>query len=231
MKEFKCRASKSGDLMTNGRGKDTVGATATNYLEEWFISEMTGKKKRIDSKYLSSGIARENASIERASKFFGVELVKNSEQLENDFFTGEFDARTNDMIIDVKSSWDAFTFPYFMNEAPKNYYNQLQVYMALTGVKKASLVYCLENGTIDMIDKLAWKIANEKLHEEVEMEDWDEAEAELNYDHLPDHLRIKVFKFVYDEPLIKQMEERVMWSREYIKENLLPILKLEQNEK
>ena len=217
MKEFKLRASKGGVLLQTGK----MGAGTKTYVEEWVISELTGLTKRIDSKYLKSGIEREPASLKRASKFFGVELEKNCTQLENDFFTGEFDAKTEDMIIDVKSSWSPFTFPLFDKEPDKGYVRQLQIYMALTGLKKASLVYCLENGTLEMIESLSWKIAKEQGAEEPSIEHWDLAEKELNYDHLKDFHRIKVFSFDRDDKLIKNMEQAVLDCRKYIETELL----------
>jgi hypothetical protein len=226
MKEFKLRASKAGDLMTNSRGKDAgMGETAKNYLKEWVVEQLTGKQKQIQSKYLEKGIAVEDKALERASKHFNFELKKNVEQLSNNFFTGEFDSKTNDTVIDVKSSWDAFTFPYFMSDPPQGYYLQLQVYMALTGLKKASLVYCLENAAIDEIERLSWSKAKKQGLEEPEIKHWEEAEQELTFDDLPDNMRIKVFNFEYDEQLIKQMEERVIKARNYIENELLTFFK------
>lgn len=220
MKEFKLRASKGGVLLQTGK----MGAGTKTYVQEWLISELTGKTKRIDSKYLRSGVEREAASLIRASKYFGVELKKNTTQLENDFFTGEFDAKTDDMVIDVKSSWDAFTFPLFETEPDKGYVRQLQIYMDLTGLEKASLVYCLENGTEEMIENLSWKIAKEEGADEPTIEHWDKAEAELNYDHLPEHMRIKVFSFERDEVLIGNMKQAVLDCRKYIETELLTII-------
>src|SRR5690554_114960 len=221
MKEFKLRASKGSVLLQTGK----MGAGTKTYVQEWLISELTGKEKRIDSKYLRSGVERESASLIRASKYFGVELVKNTTQLENDFFTGEFDARTDDMVIDVKSSWDAFTFPIFETEPDKGYVRQLQIYMDLMGLKKASLAYCLENGTEEMIESLSWKIAKEEGADEPTIEHWDKAEAELNYDQLPENMRIKVFSFERDEGLIENMKQAVLDCRKYIETELLTLIK------
>ncbi len=220
MKEFKLRASRGSVLLQTGK----MGAGTKTYVQEWLISELTGKTKRIDSKYLRSGVERELASLARASKYFGVELKKNTIQLENDFFTGEFDAKTDEMVIDVKSSWDAFTFPLFETEPDKGYVRQLQIYMDLTGLEKASLVYCLENGTEEMIESLSWKIAKEEGAEEPDISHWEQAEKELNYDHLPEHMRIKVFSFERDEELIENMQQSVLDCREYIENELLTII-------
>lgn len=221
MKEFKLRASRGSVLLQTGK----MGAGTKTYVQEWLISELTGKTKRIDSKYLRSGVERELASLARASKYFGVELKKNTIQLENDFFTGEFDAKTDEMVIDAKSSWDAFTFPLFETEPDKGYVRQLQIYMDLTGLEKASLVYCLENGTEEMIESLSWKIAKESGAEEPDISHWEQADQELNYDHLPEHMRIKVFSFERDEKLIENMQQAVLDCRSYINAELLPIIK------
>src|SRR5690554_1641256 len=220
MKEFKLRASKGGVLLQTGK----MGAGTKTYVQEWLISELTGKTKRIDSKYLKSGIEREPASLKRASKYFGMELKKNTTQLENDFFTGEFDAKTDDTVIDVKSSWSPFTFPLFETEPDKGYFRQLQIYMDLTGLEKASLVYCLENGTEEMIESLSWKIAKEMGEDEPDITHWEKAEKELNYDHLPDNLRIKVFNIERDDALIANMRQAVLDCRNYINTELLTII-------
>jgi hypothetical protein len=220
MKEFKLRASASGKMLT-AKGALAKNETSRGYVKEWLISEITGKRKVIDSKYLRRGIEVENLSIIRIGKTLGLDLTKNEEHFENDYFTGTPDVITEDTIIDAKSSWDAFTFPYFMEEPPIDYVAQLQVYMNQTGKRKAILAYCLENGTQEQINQLAWKKSKEVGADEPTIEHWDEAESDLNYDHLEDHLRIKMFYIDYDESIIENLKNSVTFSREYIKEELL----------
>lgn len=279
MKQFKCRASKIGILMTGHTGKSykeqyedallkkdslntrlselkdkkcktalqivneklpeiekeierlkplineiILSETAKSYCKEWVISEITGKKKDIRSKYLERGKAMEENAIKRISKHYGVELVKNETQLENEYFTGEYDTNTPEIVIDAKVPFDCFTFPYFETEPDKNYYGQLQVYQNLTGLRKGSLCYCLENGSEEQINKLSWEIARELDKEEPDIDDYDLAVEELSYDHLPEGLRKKVFEFVYDETYIKLAERYVLASRKYIENELLPII-------
>lgn len=226
MKKFKCRASQIGKIMTNDRSGKAMGETAKSYVKEWLISEITGKEKEITSKYLSRGNAMEKDAINRVAKYYNCELEKNEINLENDFFTGTFDAKNFERVIDTKVPFDCFTFPFFVTEPDKDYYGQLQIYMNLTGLKKASLCYCLENGSQEQIEKLSWKIAKEKEKDEPDMEEWDEAEKILSYDHLPENLRIKVFEFEYDEAFIEKAKERVLESREYIEKQLIPLLNL-----
>lgn len=280
IKQFKCRASQIGKLMTNTTGKSNLeklteakeklaslkerygkavnkeaktfveiknvkipeiekeiatlepikytkelSETAKSYCKEWLISQITGKEKDIKSKYLDRGKAMEDAAIERISKHYGVDLVKNTEQSENKYFTGEYDTDTAEVVIDAKVPYDCFTFPFFATEIDKDYYGQLQVYMDLTGLKKASLCYCLENGSPEQIEKLSWQIAKEKEKDEPDIEDWEEAEKQLNYDHLPENLRIKVFEFERDNEYIEEAKDRVLMGRKYIKEELLTQIK------
>lgn len=210
MKQFKCRASQIGKLLTNDRSGKAMGETAKSYVKEWYISELTGKQKEIKSKYLDRGNEMEEFAIARVAKHYNCELEKNEIQLENEYFTGTFDARTIDRVIDTKVTFDAFTFPFFDTKIDTDYYAQLQIYMNLTGLRKASLCYCLENGSIEQIEKILWKI------DEPTIDDWDDAERQLSYDHLPDNLRIKVFEFEYDETFIEKAIKRVIDARDYL---------------
>ena len=218
MKQFKCRASQIGKLMTNDRSGKAMGETAKSYIKEWLISEITGKTKDIRSKYLERGNAMEADAIARVAKYYNCELEKNEIELENEYFTGTFDAKNFERVIDTKVPFDAFTFPFFANEPDKDYYAQLQVYMNLTGLRKASLCYCLENGSQEQIEKLSWQIAKDLDKDEPDIDDWTTAENELSYDHLSDNLRIKVYEFEYDEVFIAQAKQRVLDARNYITE-------------
>ena len=221
MKEFKIRASKASVLLTAG-GKTSVAQTPKTYFEEWLISNITGKHKVIDSKYLRRGIESEEFAIARVGK----DLIKNKQYFENDYFIGTPDVITEDTVIDTKCSWDAFTFPFFMKDPPIQYVAQLQVYMNLTGKRKAILAYCLENGTMEQINSLAWKKAKDEGADEPNIDHWDTAESELNYDNLSPELRIKKFEIEYDEDMINNLIDGVKFGREYIKNELLTQIKL-----
>jgi len=203
MRQFKMRASASSKLLT-AKGAVSKGETPRTMQREWFVSELTGKFKRIESKYFRRGNSMEDYSIKRIGKG-----IKNEEYFENEYFCGTPDILTEDTVIDAKTPWDCFTFPFFMTEPPIEYVSQLQVYMDLTGRRKAELSYCLENGSEEQIDKLMWKFAKEDELDEPSIENYDKAFAELNYDHLPDEIRIKTFKFEYDPKMIEALKEGV----------------------
>lgn len=197
MKEFKIRASASGKLMTRPRSKSEVlSKTTKSYLEEWTKEQIYGVRKSIKSKYLDKGNQVEDAAIEYASAEKGwLFAEKNEEYFEDEFFCGTPDVILDDKIIDIKSSWDCFSFPLFYNGIPnKDYYYQLQTYMHLTGKTKAQLVYVLMN-----------------TPEELTFEE------SFDYTEINSKYRIKIFDIDYDEEVIEELKNKVIESREYIK--------------
>lgn len=192
---FKCRASAGGLLMTNPRNKtEILSETTKNYLHDWIKEIIYGQKKQIDSKYISKGIEYEDMAIDKAIEWLDLPFtVKNKKKFEDDFFTGEPDLLLDDTVVDIKNSWDCWTFPLFENEIPtKGYYYQLQIYMHLTGLKKAKLVYVLLNTPETKYT------------------------TEIDYSNVDTKYRIKCYDFEYDSEAIEQIKKRVIESRDYI---------------
>src|SRR5690606_33156233 len=131
---------------------ESLSETTKTYLKEWAISEIYGVQKEIKSKYITKGLTKEDEGIDKAIEWLDLDFVlKNEQFFEDDNFCGTPDMITDDEVIDIKLSWDCFTFPIFEKEIPtKDYYFQLQVYMHLTGKKRARLVYVLLNTPEEM---------------------------------------------------------------------------------
>ena len=198
MKEFKIRASASGKLMTKPRSKSEVlSKTTKSYLQEWTKEQIYGVRKNIQSKYLTKGNEVEDAAIDYASENLGwLFAIKNEEYFEDEYFCGTPDVILEDTIVDIKSSWDCFSFPLFFNVIPnKDYYYQLQTYMHLTGKRKAQLCYVLMNTPED----LEYGYTND-------------------YSEIDSKYRIKTFDIDYDEEVIADMQEKVNQARDYIKQ-------------
>jgi predicted phage-related endonuclease len=204
--------------MTNARSKSEVlSKTCKSYLQELAIEEMYGIKKEFSSRYTDKGIEVERNSIDliQLVSDYGF-MYKNEEHFENDFLTGTPDVNTDNILLDVKSSYDATTFPWFEEEIPnKDYYYQLQGYMALTGKRKSVLAYCLVNTPFQIVEdevrRAHWKEhlidENEELRADVE--------ARHNFDHIPPEKRIKTFEVRYDKEVIKAIYERIKECRKY----------------
>lgn len=195
IKEFKIRCSAISQIMTNPRSKsETLSKMCQSYCEQWLKEQLYGVEKEIKNKYLSKGIEVESLAIDYYAEAKELGFVfQNTEYFEDEFTSGTPDLILPDHIIDMKASWDCFTFPLFDTEADKAYWMQLQGYMNLTGKRKAKLVYTLQN-----------------TPEELE---WNET---ADYEGQPQHLRIKEFEFEYDPEFIQSVNERVILCREYI---------------
>ena len=144
---LKIRASQVGKIMTSSRSKgDVLSKTAKSYLEQLAKEELLGVRSEFSSKYTDKGNLVEDDAIDLVEKVKceGFFLYKNEEHFSNDYVTGTPDVLTNDLLIDVKSSWNVDTFPMFDKELKnKDYYYQLQTYMWLTGRIESHLCYCL----------------------------------------------------------------------------------------
>jgi hypothetical protein len=204
--------------MTSPRTKgELLSQTAKTYIEEEVLRAKYGVIKTFSSRYTDKGNLVEDEAIEMASNALELGfLYKNHEHFENDFLTGTPDVNTGDILLDVKSSWDATTFPFFATEIPtKDYYFQLQGYLELTGKTEALLVYCLVNTPADMIeDEVRRAHWNARLMDESQ-ELRDEVLKRHSFDHIPDNRRVKVFKVEKDEQVIAEIKERVELCREY----------------
>jgi hypothetical protein len=192
---FKCRASALGQLMTNARSKtESLSQTTKSYLEDWYKEQIYGIKKQIKSKYIQKGLALEDTAIEFYSVAMNKDfMIKNLDHFEDDFFTGTPDCFHEGIVYDFKTSWDCFTFPLFDDTPDMGYYYQLQVYMHLTGLKKAKLVYTLQ----DTPEFLTY-------------------EEPVSYAHVEDKYRIKEFDIEFDPQVIEMAKAKVLECREYL---------------
>jgi len=218
MTAFKVRCSALGKVMTSPRSKSEIlSQTAKTYVEEQVLLAKYGIVKTFNSRYTDKGNLVEDESIKLASEVLDLGFIlKNDEHFSNDWVTGTPDVNTANYVLDVKSSWDATTFPFFATEIPtKDYYYQLQGYMWLTGKQKSLLVYCLVNTPLDMVqDEIRRAHWNANLLEE-SLDLIDEVQKRHNFDHIPDNRRVKVFEVERDDEVIEQIKERVELCREY----------------
>lgn len=195
MKEFKIRASAVSLIMTNPRSKaETLSQTCKSYLEEWVKEQIYGTRKVIKSKYLTKGTDVEYAAIEYYVDERNLGFVlPNTDHFSDDFMQGTPDVLLSDSVLELKSSWDCFTFPLFDTEPDKSYEMQVQIYMHLTGRKKGKLIYTLQNTPDELV--------------------WDEPK---DYSLIASKYRIKEFDIEYDPEFIQSVKDRVLLCRDYI---------------
>ena len=215
---MKIRASQIGKLMATPRSKgESLSQTAKTYIQELVLEHKYGIRKEFWSRYTDKGNQVEDEAISFVNEVLELGFIyKNEERFENDFITGVPDVNTKEILLDVKCSWDATTFPFFDSEIPnKDYYYQLQGYMYLTGKTESLLCYCLMNTPFEIVEdevrREHWRL--QKLEEDVEVRDF--VQKKHNFDHIPSERRIKVFNVERDETVIWQIQEKIELAREY----------------
>ncbi len=210
---MKIRCSAIGKIMTSPRSKgEVLSQTTKSYIKELVLEHKYGIRKEINSRYLDKGNMVENESIALTEKVLDLDLiVKNESYFENDFICGTPDIIMGDTIIDTKSSWSAHTFPFFFDEElpNKDYYYQLQGYMALTGATKGMVVYCLINTpeeiVLDEIRRTSWSRHELDVTEETEAE----VRQQHEFDHIPEANRVKAYHIERNEDVIQAIYDRV----------------------
>lgn len=214
------RCSKLGDIMTPPRAKkDVLSKTCTDYLDELYINGVYGREKDISNKYVEKGLSVEEDSITLFTSVTGTFLVKNEEQYQNEYIKGTPDIVRDDVIIDIKSSWDIWTFS--KAALVKNYYWQLMGYMWLTGRKKAVLAYCLVNAPEDLIQdelrRLSWRMMMIDTENPLFLEAEEKIRKNLEFDDISEEERVKVFEMEYDEGEIERLKTQIDLCRDYLK--------------
>lgn len=191
---------------------------AKTYCKDWLKGQLLDYVHEFSSKYTDKGDIMEDESIDFIADNLGYGfLIKNEEHFSNEFMQGTPDIIMNDLVIDVKNSWDASTFPMFENEIPNSdYYWQLQVYMALTDKSKAKLIYCLMNTPEHLIFRDARWYSISKGHEELDKDIYDKFVKNLTYSNITPSYRIKSFDIERSESDIQKIKDRVIMCRSYI---------------
>lgn len=215
---MKVRASQIGKIMATPRkAGEVLSETAKTYVHDLVLEEKYGIKKEFSSRYTDKGNEVEEIGIALVNEVLNYKFIyKNYEFFENDWVKGTPDVNTDEVLLDVKCSWDATTFPWFDTEVPnKDYFYQLQGYMFLTGKQESILAYCLINTPFQMVEdeirRAHWKF--NLIEENTELRK--EVESKHIFDHIPEHKRVKYWFIRRDEAVIEKIKERVELCREY----------------
>lgn len=204
---------------------------AQTYVKTWMKEKLFNRKKEWKALVVEKGLACEPMSISLLGKILEQDLQKNDEFFENEHAHGFPDIVTGDIVRDIKSSWDLFTFPMFDKELTKQeYWWQLQGYMWLTGLKKAALDYVLIDTPMPLVE-----LDLKKLYYQSggRAEDWNPEQHELllpnyRFDDIPEKLRVKTYLFDFDHTVPQQIKDRVELCRKFIHSALPEVLKEEQ---
>jgi len=226
--DYNFHPSSLGLILTESRTKEPLGETAKNHLMECFVSRVYGRNKDITNKYIEKGILAEEDSIDLYTLVKDRLFIKNTDVLSNDFFVGTPDLfegptiKEATVIIDLKTSWDIFTFHQVIPKPlNKMYFWQLQAYMDLTGAKVGKLVYCLVNTPLKLVEdqkkKLMWTMGViDPDTDEAYLKACQEVDRNSNYDDIEIEKKYIEFTIDRDEDAISKAHDRVILCREFL---------------
>ena len=206
------RCSAIGDIMTEPRSKsEEFSKTAQKRaIEAYIISRYDRYPEDITSDAIRKGLMVEDDAIDILSRVDQKLYLKNEERLSNDYITGIPDIISGD-VVDIKSSWDIFTYFASKFDYDKGYEWQLQGYMALTGKKSARLAYVLCDTPDAIIESMKRKAYYELGSPATDIHTGKinvEIERNAKYD-LSDAERVSVHHFEYDNDAIERVYQRV----------------------
>ena len=222
------RSSSVGYLMTEPVTKSdkeagVLSKTAQKHLLDVYISEKYNRRRDIQTKQMKKGIEVEQESIDLLSMYLKKPFVKNTERFSNKYITGLPDIIDNDRIIDIKSSYDLWTFiGNIPDKLDSLYYAQLQSYMWLTNATKGMIAYCLCNTPDSIIEQEKYYLLKkmdviseespEFLKESLKLE------FNMKFDDIDIKERVLLFNINRDEGFILKIQQKVESARKFLSE-------------
>ena len=178
---------------------------------------------------MKKGILVEDNSIEMFSVIDGTLYQKNESRISNEFISGTPDLHDGDNImecneiIDIKSSWDIFTFLSNVKEPMSDmHYWQLQGYMALTGASIGTIAHCLTNTPESIIEGEKYNLLR---NIDVATEEDPKFKKELVkllrnriFDDIPLYERVLTISIERNEEDIDKIYKKVTKCREFLSE-------------
>lgn len=228
------RCSSLGHLMTEPKSKAAKDAGelsegAKTHLIDVYVQNKYGRRTDISNKYITKGLMVEEDSITLYSRVKKTFFKKNEEHLSNEFIKGTPDLFTGteirkaESIIDIKSSWDIFTYFRNYTKGASDLYNwQLQGYMALTGAKSAKLAFCLvdtpETLIMDAKRKLMWQMNAGTEENEDYKKACDELDVSMIFSDIPMSERVMEFDIERDQDGIEKLYSKITKARAFLNE-------------
>lgn len=199
---MKFRASQLGKLMTSSRTKgEALSQTAKSYIIQKAKEDFYDYRVELTNKYILKGIHQEQDSIDLLNAVRFESYKKNEKREENEWLTGCCDIITEDLIIDIKSSWSLDTFPATSYELKdlSEYEWQGRAYLWLYDRPRFELCYVMVSTADDILS------------------DFD-SYAIHKVDHIDPAKRITSITFERDKELEIQMAEKLIAATEFYKE-------------
>ena len=222
MQDFKIRCSSIGKIMTDPRSKsEALSETTKTYCRQWLTEKVYGRRIEVTSKQMDKGTTMEGVAIDFAANIVEPSALwfKNEERFSDQCMAGTPDVLTDTHVFDIKCPWSFATFPLFETELPnKDYFWQLQGYMALTGRQSAAILYVLTDAPEHILNDEARKLSYQRGLGGNTDETIEEVRHLLTYPDVAETLKFKRFDVARDDAAIEKIRDRVEACRGYIAE-------------
>lgn len=228
------RASGVGHLLTEPKSKKDKDAGnlsegAKTHLIDCYVSAKYNRQSDVSSKYITKGLMCEEDAITLYSRLKKRFFKKNEDHLHNEYLKGTpdlfegTDIMRATLIVDVKVSWDIFTFHRVLTKDVNDlYYWQLQAYMALTGAQKATLAYCLIDTPLILLEdekrKLLYKMGAATTENSDYIQACEELEQLMIYKDIPLNERMIEFQIQRNDEEIDLMYAKIQKARAWLNE-------------
>lgn len=199
------RPSQLGKLMTNSRSKSEVlSETAKSEIRRIAKQQFYGYNTELKTKPMIKGTDWEQVGIDLLNNVRFTNYTKNENRVTNDYLSGCCDIITDNLIIDIKSSWSLETFPATPSEAESSDYEwQGRAYMMLYDRPAFELIYTMYTTP----DELLTEWDNLSIH---------------RVDHIDPAKRITVVRYerdmMYEELIIERLRHCSEYYSQYVNE-------------
>ncbi len=180
--------------MTSSRTKgEVLSQTAKSYIIQLAKENFYGYRTELTNKYILKGLEQEQDSIDLLNAVRFEKYVKNEERASNEYLTGCCDIITEDLILDLKTSWSLDTFPATSYELKdlSEYEWQGRAYMYLYDRPTFELCYVMVSTHPEFLS----------LYDPMDMHE---------VDHIDPAKRITSIRFERDKELEIRMEEKLL---------------------
>ena len=190
--------------MTSSRTKgEVLSQTAKSYIIQLAKENYYGYRTELTNKYVLKGLEQEQDSIDLLNAVRFENYVKNEERASNEYLTGCCDIITEDLILDLKTSWSLDTFPATSYELKdiNDYEWQGRAYMYLYDRPTFELCYVMVSTHPEFLS----------LYDPMDMHE---------VDHIDPAKRITSIRFERDKELEIRMEEKLLAASLFYEEVL-----------
>ncbi len=213
---YKFRPSSLDHLITKS---EILSETAKKVLNKIFIKDQYGiDEDDLTSLAVMKGTTQEDDSIDLYRKFSGNWCKKYvGDKIQNDWIIGTPDLILKNKIVDIKTSYDIFTFTDITEKDGLSRYQwQVRAYCWLLNKPAGELAFCNTSHSPEFLErefkKRSWGMDEKQLFD---LENW--LQKRFVYDGITIQNRVKIFQVNFNPVSdVQLLQKRLTMCREYL---------------